>query len=66
MTSAQRQAAFRARKAALGFIPVTIMVPSDCAAELRLLAEKLVANRDLKVGPLRNERTGKLASLQRR
>ena len=66
LTNAQRQAIYRNRKAQIGLIQVTTMLPAEQAARFRSIAAKIAAmlteNPDLEIGTLRNTRTGKLVS----
>ncbi|HEV7368954.1 hypothetical protein [Arenibaculum sp.] len=62
-SSATRVARHAARKAEAGLSRVCVWVPAQHAPDLRQLAERLAADRELAVGPLRNTRTGKLVRL---
>ena len=59
-SNAARQARFRAKLKAQGMVTVTLIVPRGAVADLNELAEKLRSNPDLRPGPVRNVRTGKL------
>ncbi len=60
MTTAERQARLRARRAELGIIQVAVWVPVAAAASVKLAAERMVANPELFIDVLRHRRTGKL------
>lgn len=62
-TAAERQAKLRAKRKAEGLVPVTVYVPAQQVAAVMLLAERLCADRDTEVGPVRNVRTGRLGKL---
>ena len=54
LSSAQKQAAFLARKAELGLKSVTVLIPTDCEADLRVIARFMQDNPGCKFGMLRN------------
>lgn len=64
MTSAQRQRQFKARQEELGLVQCNVWVPAHTFADVQTLAQLLRDNPDLTVGPLRNQRTGKLRALR--
>ncbi len=64
MTDAERQARYRARKTALGFTAVTLLVPKAAAPDLQAIAEALRGGTHLQPGPLRDIRSGKLVSVK--
>lgn len=62
-STALRAKRFKAKQAEAGLVQANVWVPADCLADLRLLAERLCAERGLTVGPLRDPATGRLVSL---
>lgn len=62
-TSAERQRAFRERKRAEGLTACTVMVSSEQAAVLMMVAERMRMNPELTISVLRNQRTGRLEKL---
>lgn len=65
-TNAERQAAKRQRDAASGLTTLTIVVPTHTVADFRLAAELARTERELTVGPMRNQATGRLRPLRAR
>jgi hypothetical protein len=63
-SSADRQRAFKARRAATGLVQCNVWVPAACAAELKLAAELMVADPDLRVARLMDVKTGRLRGLK--
>ena len=61
--SADRQAAWRQRRAAEGLKTVTVTVPVECVADLRVAAHTLCQDRSLRVGLLVSRITGRFAAL---
>lgn len=66
MTNTQRQRAYKARQKAKGLEQVSGWVLPHQVAEVQLLFKRLAADRDLNVGPVRNEATGRLEKLEKR
>lgn len=64
MTSAERQAALKARRAELGLVQCNMWVPASAVPELQRAAELMRENTDLTVARLVNRRTGKLRGLK--
>lgn len=62
--NAERQRAFRARKAAAGLVQVTGFVHQSQLAEVQMLFRQLASDRNLTVGPVRHEPSGKLRKLR--
>lgn len=62
LTGAQRVARYRARKRAAGVVAVTLLAPGVARADLQMLAEALCAAPELRPGPLRDPRNGRLVS----
>jgi hypothetical protein len=60
-----RQARWLRKQAALGQVPVTVIVPERAASDLRLIAEALRQSPELEIGPLRSTRSGRLISARR-
>lgn len=63
-SSARRQAAYRSRMRDRGLVAVTVWVPAASAAEVQQLADRLAADSDLTVGPLRRLSTGRLEKIE--
>lgn len=61
MTTAERQARIRAKRAKMGIIQVNVWVPVAAAASVKLAAERMVANPELFIDVLRHRQTGKLS-----
>ena len=57
---AKRQQTLREKRAKEGVMPCTVWVPKECCADMRQLAGRLVADRDLMPGPPRR-RNGRYA-----
>lgn len=64
MTNAERQAKFRARKAAQGLEQVNVLLPPAAHADLAMIARMMAENPDLEFGPLRDTRTGRLVKIR--
>lgn len=58
LSNAERNRRFLAARRAEGLTTVTLLVPVECAADLQEMAELLRADRNLRPGNLRNDRTG--------
>lgn len=65
LTGAQRASRHRARKRATGVAAVTLPVPAAARTDLRMLAEALCADPELRPAPLRDPRNGRLVSAKR-
>jgi len=63
ISNRQRAAAFRERQAAAGLVQVVCWVPADKAPDFTTAAARIRDNRNLRIGPLRNDETGKLEKL---
>jgi hypothetical protein len=63
-STAERQAAFRARKREAGLVSVTVMIPAHLEAQLRAAAARLMREAGLELGPLRESKSGKLRKLE--
>jgi hypothetical protein len=63
-TSAERQRAYRARQAAAGLVPLTIMIPESAIPEMRMLAEVLCAHPRMAPAMVRDEASGKMRSIR--
>jgi hypothetical protein len=61
--SAERQAKWRAERAAEGMTTVTLLVPTRTAPEFKRAAELAAADHDLTVGRMVSARTGRLRGL---
>lgn len=65
-TSAERQRKFRARVyAESGLRQVTLLVPEEHMAALKMVGQMLCEDRNLEPGPLRNVKTGRLVKVER-
>lgn len=62
LTVSQRVSRYRARKRSIRIVSVTVLVPTGARADLRMLAEALCVEPELRPGPLRNPRSGRLVS----
>lgn len=62
--NAERQRAYKARLKAQGLEQVSGWVLPHQVPEVQLLFKRLAADRDLTVGPVRNEATGRLEKLE--
>ncbi|MER9265424.1 hypothetical protein NKI63_12715 [Mesorhizobium sp. M0410] len=61
----ERQRTFKKKMYDAGYVQVTVWVHASQAADIKTLADRLKADRDLTVGPIRNEATGRLQKLRR-
>jgi hypothetical protein len=59
-TAAERQAKWLARQQAAGMVSVTVLVPSEHAAQIRMVAGVLRADADLEIAMLRRRSTGQM------
>lgn len=62
-TNAQRQAEFRKRMKAQGYVQVTGWVKANQASDVMILMKRLAESDELEIGPVRNVKTGKLQRL---
>lgn len=62
-SSKDRVARFKKRQRAAGLVEVTVWMPKAAAADLRQLSQRLCADTDLGIGPVRRISTGKLERL---
>ena len=63
-TGKSRNARYEAKRIADGYRKISVWVPAGREAEFKILAERLCADFDLAVGPVRHEPTGKLQKLE--
>lgn len=63
--NADRQRAFKKRMADRGLVQVNGWVHPHQLTEVRTLLDRLGGNRDLTVGPIRHESTGRLQKLEK-
>lgn len=68
MTSAQRQAKFRERRATNGLVPLTVFLPVEAVAEFKLLAEQLRMSPDCRPVSisLQDGKTGRMKGVKLR
>jgi len=62
-SSKDRVARFKKRQRAAGLVEVTVWVPKAAAADIRQLSQRLCADTDLGIGPVRRISTGKIERL---
>jgi hypothetical protein len=60
LSNAAKQAEFKRRQREAGLVQLTLWVPAETASDMRQLAVRLVADRDLMPGPPRR-RNGRYA-----
>lgn len=66
MTNAERQAKFRAKKAEMGMVTLTMLVPEHAIEDFRRAAALMALNPKLRLGPMTNTRSGRRVSLETR